>query len=269
MSTPPHIRRSYIDSPYGQTHLRAATPTAGAGRPTVICFHHSPHSSEVYRDFLPYLGTDRRVVAPDTPGFGESDGTPGQPSVEDYAGAMLPVIDAQPPGPIDLIGYHTGSLIAIETALLRPQRIRRLLLVCIPVINAAELARFEANPWPPPVQENGGHLDIEWKRSVEWRDPNMTMPMVAESFARKLRAGDRAFWGGLAAYRYATAEKLPQVSQEILAVNPRDDMYAVTPRAAPLIRSGRLVEVEPWGYGMFYVYPREIADYARAFFDRA
>lgn len=267
MSNAVTIRRGYVDSPYGQTHLRRAAPATPGNRPAVICFHHSPHSSEVYRDFLPHLGADRTVIAPDTPGFGESDGTPAEPRVEDYATALLPLIDAEM-GPIDLIGYHTGSLIAIETALLRPARVRRLLLFCIPVINAAELARFEANPWPPPVREDGGHLDIEWKRSVEWRDPAMTMTMVAESFARKLRAGDRAYWGGLAAYRYDTAAKLPQVGQEILAVNPRDDMYAVTPRAAPLIRHGRLVEREPWGYGMFYVYPADIAAFARDFFDR-
>jgi hypothetical protein len=146
--------------------------------------------------------------------------------------------------------------------------VRKLFLVCIPVISDAERRRFEAEPWPPPVREDGSHVMTEWQRSVTWRDPKMTIEQVADSFARKMRGGDRAAWGARAAYRYPTADRLPRLGQEVLCINPRDDMYEITPRAAPLIKNGKMVEVDNWGFGVFYVYPREIADLARRFFDR-
>lgn len=260
------VRRSYVDSRFGQLHVTTARPTSVV-RPSVVCFHHSPHSAEVYRDFLPVLAEDRVVYAPDTPGFGMSDFPPRAPEVADYAAAMLDLIDRTGSGPLDLVGYHTGSLIAIEVALARPQRVRRLFLVCIPVIHDAERRAFEATPWPPPISEDGAHVMTEWQRSVTWCHPKMTTAQIAESFARKLRGGDRAAWGGRAAFRYPTAERLPRVTQEVLCINTKDDMYEITPRAAPLIKNGRMIEIEDWGFGVFYVYPREVAEKARAFFD--
>lgn len=181
------VRRSYVDSRFGQLHVTTARPTSVV-RPSVVCFHHSPHSAEVYRDFLPVLAEDRVVYAPDTPGFGMSDFPPRAPEVADYAAAMLDLIDRTGSGPLDLVGYHTGSLIAIEVALARPQRVRRLFLVCIPVIHDAERRAFEATPWPPPISEDGAHVMTEWQRSVTWRHPKMTTAQIAESFAASCAA---------------------------------------------------------------------------------
>ena len=262
------IRRGYVDCRFGQLHVTTARPMSVSNKPAVLCFHHSPHSAEVYRDFLPAMASDRIVHAPDTPGFGQSDYPPSPPEISDYAAAMVEFVDRLDPGPIDIVGYHTGSLIAIDVALARPNRVRKLFLVCIPVITDSERRRFEAEPWPPPIREDGSHVMTEWQRSVTWRHPKMTTEQVAESFARKLRGGDRAAGGGRAAFRYPTADRLPRVTQEILCINTRDDMYEITPRAAPLIRNGAMIEVEDWGFGIFYVYSRDVAARAREFFDR-
>lgn len=88
------VNRGYVDARFGQVHFRIARPIDDAGKVPLLCFHMSPHSSRVYAGFLAAMGVDRVAVAPDTPGFGESDAPAQPPSVEDYAAAMGDVIDA-------------------------------------------------------------------------------------------------------------------------------------------------------------------------------
>jgi pimeloyl-ACP methyl ester carboxylesterase len=52
-----------------------------AARPAVVLLHGFPSSSHMYRDLIPKLATHYHVIAPDYPGFGNSD----QPSVADFA----------------------------------------------------------------------------------------------------------------------------------------------------------------------------------------
>ncbi len=59
------VRRAFLDAPEGQIHYR----TAGAGRP-VLLLHQTPRSSDEYRDVIPILARELRVVAMDTIGYG-------------------------------------------------------------------------------------------------------------------------------------------------------------------------------------------------------
>ncbi|MBO7746408.1 alpha/beta hydrolase [Paenibacillus sp. MWE-103] len=51
-----------------------------AGAPVVLLLHGFPSSSHMYRNLIPELASDYRVIAPDYPGFGNSD----QPSSEAF-----------------------------------------------------------------------------------------------------------------------------------------------------------------------------------------
>ena len=42
----------------------------------------------------------------------------------------------------DLLGYHTGSLIAMDMTLRRPNRIRKLVMVSVPLLTEAEIGRY-------------------------------------------------------------------------------------------------------------------------------
>lgn len=48
--------------------------------PTILFFHGFPSSSHMYRNLIPLLMNDYHVIAPDYPGFGNSD----QPSMEEF-----------------------------------------------------------------------------------------------------------------------------------------------------------------------------------------
>jgi pimeloyl-ACP methyl ester carboxylesterase len=262
------VRRAFVDARFGQVHLRHAGPVAVSGRPPLLCFHQSPNASSNFALFLGRMGTDRLAVAPDTPGFGESDRPAEPPEIADYAGAMADVLDAlEIDGPVDLLGYHTGVLIAAELALLRPQQIRRLVLIGIPVFNAEERAAFEKTPWPVPFKEDGSSLVEEWQRLLHWRGPGVELPTLRRFFAEKMRAGDHAWWGARAVFRHDTRSILPRLKQPILAVRPKDDLWDSMPRARDLIAPADWVDLPGYGHGMFDVIPDELAVLCRRFLD--
>jgi len=82
------VRRAFLDTPEGQIHYR----TAGAGRP-VLLLHQTPRSSDEYRDVIPILARELRVVAMDTIGYGDSYKPAGTSTIEDYV-APVPRIPA-------------------------------------------------------------------------------------------------------------------------------------------------------------------------------
>ena len=67
-----------------------------------------------------------RAIGVDTPGFGESDPTPFVPTAEDWAAAIPAVLDHLGVARADVLGHHTGSMVAPEVALQFPDRVRRL-----------------------------------------------------------------------------------------------------------------------------------------------
>ena len=264
-----NLRRMYVDCRFGQLHVRCAFPSSGGfdERTTLICLHQSPMSGRIFRGFLGEMGPDRSVYAPDTPGFGESDAPKKPPSIADYAGAIGDFIEQMRFRQVDLLGYHTGSSIAAELAILLPERVRRVVMVGVPVFNDAERAAFRRQPWPVPVREDGAHLAEEWQRTVRWRGPGVSLEQLAEGFADKLRNGPRAWWGASAAMQYPARDRLPHVVQPVLVIRPRDDLWEITERARALLTGASFVELPDYGFGLFDVAADVVARHVRTFLD--
>jgi pimeloyl-ACP methyl ester carboxylesterase len=234
----------------------------------LLCFHQSPMSGRVFQRFLTLMGTDRSVYAPDTPGFGESDPPPAAPSISDYAAAMVDFLDTMRLRQVDLLGYHTGACIATELALARPQVVRKVVLIGVPMLTEEERAAFRRSPWPIPPAEDGSHLAKEWARSLESRGPGVTLEMLARSFAEKLRNGPTASWGAAAVMAYPLRERLALVRQNVMVVRPRDDLWDATARTREVLRGARFVELPEYGHGLFEVAPERVVALAREFLTR-
>jgi pimeloyl-ACP methyl ester carboxylesterase len=263
------VRRLFIDGRFGQQHLRIARPPAEipAKRP-LVCFHLSPSSGHVYAKFIEEMGKDRVAVAPDTPGFGESDPPPALPTIHDYALAMIDLLDALDLDRVDLMGYHTGSKIAVETALTAPERVAHLVLVSAPIYTAEELARQKQTMGKPrPLMPDGSHLLEGWKGIYDWRGPGMTLEMVQREFAETLRGGENSWWGHHAAFHYHHADHLPKVEQPVLVLCPNDDLVEPTRRAKDYLKNGRFLELPDKGHGMLTLHTQEIAAIVRDFLD--
>ena len=126
-------RRAYFDCRFGQLHVRTAFPTTGGfdEQVTLFCLHSAQNSSRAFARFLPEIGDVRSVYAPDLPGLGESDPSTAA-SVAEAAGAISDLANDLRLRQIDVLGMHTGALVAMELAVLRPELVRRLVLTGVP-----------------------------------------------------------------------------------------------------------------------------------------
>ena len=114
-----------------------------AGNAPLICLHPAPSSGLYFATAMPLLNAERAVIAPDYPGYGGSDIQDAPLTIADYAAAMLDVIDnASLTSPVDVLGFHTGCLVAVEMAHQRPEVIRRLVLCDIPYFTAEQQDSF-------------------------------------------------------------------------------------------------------------------------------
>ena len=163
------IRKGYSDGPFGQTHWRMMGEQSG--KPDLYCLHPAPFSGLAYTKIMPLLAGDRRVIAPDYPGYGGSDPFKEHPTIAEYATAMFELVDdLTGDEPIDLTGFHTGNLVAGEMAISAPNRIRRLALVDVPAFDAETRAKYRAMAAQPfEISDDKACLDKPWKRGITSR----------------------------------------------------------------------------------------------------
>lgn len=266
IQTEPRLRRGYFECRFGQLHVHNAIPPGGGfdeGTP-LIALHQSPQSGSTFARFLPLMGGDRSVYAPDLPGFGWSDPPPSRPSVSDYAGAIADFCDSMRFKQVDVLGYGSGSFVAIELALTRTSVVRRLVCVGLPLASESERDAFRRAPWPVKPTEDGSYLAAEWQRT---RATGVGLPIesLARSFAEKLRNGPHAWWGLQAALEFPARDRLGRVSQPTLIVRPRDEWWDATMRVRELLPRARILDLPDVGAEAFEVAPERLAEAAGEF----
>lgn len=104
-----------------------AIAETGRGRPLVL-LHGVGASRIIWRHVAPVLAQDRRVLAPDLPGFGDSDPVGAGFDLETTAAALASVLAERAGEPFDLMGNSLGGAVALEVARLEPDLVRRLVL---------------------------------------------------------------------------------------------------------------------------------------------
>jgi pimeloyl-ACP methyl ester carboxylesterase len=142
-------RRAYFDCKFGQLHVRTAFPTTGGfdEEVTLFCLHPNDGSSRTFGRFVSELADVRSVYAPDLPGFGESDSSPGR-SIADGVTAISDLAHDLRLRQIDLLGVQYGAEVALELAAARPELVRRLVLAGAPTaerLNVVKQQRLMIN----------------------------------------------------------------------------------------------------------------------------
>ncbi len=260
-------RKSYLPGLHGQMHVWMAKPDAPAATP-LMCFHASPLSGRIFEFFLDEIGEDRWAIAPDTPGYGQSDAPTRPIGIAGYAAAMAHLLDELQIAEVDLLGYATGSFIAAELARQRPDSVRRLVLFGAPILAPVDAAslddRFGHEIEP---QADGSHLIPLWRQIYDERGPLQTLDWLMYVFPDHILAGPRKPWAPKAAFAYDLGQTLQQLQQPILVLNISGQIYATTARCEPYLNSGRLLDMPDWGHGFLQAQPRETAHLVREFLD--
>ena len=102
---------------------------AGGGERTPILFLHGVGSDKsVWRPQLDHFGDERRAIAFDYPGYGDSDPAPEGTTRDDYAAAIVSAMDELGVGEAHICGLSLGGVIAIAMHDAAPGRCVSLIL---------------------------------------------------------------------------------------------------------------------------------------------
>jgi len=174
---------------------------AGAG-PPVVLVHGLMGYSFSWRNTISTLAGQLEVFAIDAVGTGYSDRPPALDcTLKASAQRLLRFMDAASTEPFDVVGTSHGGGVAMMAAALRPERVRRLILVD-PVNPWAprgkRLAPFLSNPLIAPVfvqvASHSRSLRRYYFRRL-WGDPRRIPPGTFEGYAKPLEHADAWRYG--------------------------------------------------------------------------
>jgi pimeloyl-ACP methyl ester carboxylesterase len=265
-------QRGYGDNRFGQMHVSVKGPEKSQQSP-VVMFHQSPLSGRIFREQQAALATDRIVVCPDTPGFGDSDGPTSQPTMTDTGAAAAEALadlgyGPGGSGPVDLYGFHTGTFVAAEVAIQAPDLVRRVILCGVPYYAAAERQRMKGQFLSPyAFLTDPDYVDSMYRRMVSDGDDSITARRRLERFTDRMRSGPEGEWGPHAVFAYDADARLPLISQPLLLMAFDEPMTQPTRDARALLPDADYAELPALDMMGFMTAPDIVADAMREFLD--
>lgn len=211
-----HQTRHFVRTSLGQVHYI----DAGCSKDIpVVMLHQTPRSTDEYAEVIPIVAKHHRVIAIDTPGYGSSDKPHRQPTVQEYAKALIEVLDSLSIRKAHFLGHHSGGILAFEIAGKYPERVGKLIISGPIFINKALRSRnLSAKQWH--VKPDGSHLTKKWNKLSAWtQKPSLVNRILTDI----LRAGETSEYGHLACAKYRMEETLPLVkAPTLLLVGTKD-----------------------------------------------
>lgn len=116
------VEHHFIDVRGARLHV--AELGAGAG-PPLLLLHGWPQHWWAWRELMPLLAGDFRVLAMDLRGFGWSEATPRGYRKAELADDVAGVLDALAIDQVDLVGHDWGGVIGFLVCLRHGERVRR------------------------------------------------------------------------------------------------------------------------------------------------
>lgn len=269
----PKNKRVFVEGKFGQIHLRISEPAAPK-HPPLICLHMFPQSGRNFSKLLEAFSDDRIVIAPDFPGYGESDGPETPVGAEDYAASVWDVVDAlglaAPGQPIDLFGIHAGAKLGVEAACQRPEQVGRLVLSSAAVLSQRKVDELRKSMAHIPLDKKGTRFKTWWAILVRNQDHPSELEMSATALSEILRGGEQYHWGHMSVFTYNDrfAKALDQLDHRILLLNPNDGFHELTPRSLEFIRNGELLNRPDWSLNFVQNKTDELVPVLREFLAR-
>ena len=277
------MKRAYVDTPEGQIHYL----TEGSGK-ALLLLHMTPLSANMYRRLIPYLSRSRRVVAMDTLGFGNSDPPPASyTQIGDYARNVAHFLDALGIGETDVLGMLTGSVIAAETAIQFPQRVRRLVLFPYAMWKNEQerterIAEAKKKRAVTPKADGSHVADVlraAYGRTVDAAHPvdDADFDYMNDWICEAVRAGTRIVDIQTKIYAYVSEARLPLIQAPTLVVALGGEIvqHYNTPERARMIHalipgSDYIEMKEPDAdFRVWYTRPAQVAEIILRFLDGA
>lgn len=220
----PH--RAYVAGPWGQIHVRIDGPARG---PVVILMHKMVWSSVEFARAQPALARRGvRSVAIDLPGYGLSDAPGSEPSADQYADAILPVLKALGIRRPVLLGANTGATLVAAFALRHPDRARAIILDGPPVFPPEALPGLLAEPeFDRTARPGGAEFVARWHELDAMGKGALEPETIRTGLMQFFAAGPNYLWGHQAIFKYPLGEALGRVRRPVaLLTYPGDQLRA-------------------------------------------
>lgn len=257
------MRRKLLDLPGLTLHYRSA---GDPERPTLLMFHQTPSASAMFEALARELAGDFRILAPDTPGFGESEEGAGPVSMKYYAGAMHSLLDALGVPRCDLFGHHSGAGLALQLAHDFPERARRLALSGPPLLDEAGRRALPLRAPQLAPREDGAHLLDAW-RCIREKDPQAPLALSARETRLALAAGGAWRRAYQAVAEQPVAEQLAALRCPALVfAGDQDTLYPSLDAAHRLLKAGRKAVIAGAGTYVCDRFAPQVAALLREFF---
>ncbi|MCZ0944022.1 MAG: alpha/beta fold hydrolase [Gammaproteobacteria bacterium] len=224
----PSIQRSSARVRVDGTELDLHYRVAGSG-PPLFALHPSPLDSAFMETLMARLADRATVIAPDTPGFGDSDPLPGP--IHDLGPCVRAMKALRQALGLDRVGVYgsaTGAQIAVEWAKTEPQALSGIVLDNAAAFGEAERRRILKGYLPDVTPSpDASHLARAWLAAHDgtlffpWQAPsteNRISPELAPAAAMQatargyLRAGPGYASIYRAAFRNERVERLAPVA---------------------------------------------------------
>jgi haloalkane dehalogenase len=159
-----NVTRHYLTINGRRVHFRRS----GKG-PPLLMVHQSPRSSAEYDSQMRQWGAHFTCIAPDTPGFGQSDPlAKADPDIDDYADAVVEFARALGLEKTAAYGFHSGGIILVTALRRHPDFFHGLAVGGYAIWTPEEMAIFGDAYLPPFLPSAyGEHLTWLWNRILE------------------------------------------------------------------------------------------------------
>ena len=118
----------FIDVAGIRTAYREWPGRGAAADRTVLCLHGYPTSSYLWRAVAPVMTARAHVIAPDLPGFGDSELGPCTGTWEELAQFVDDFVGALDLAPVDLMVHDWGGLAGLWWLTEHPEKVRTLII---------------------------------------------------------------------------------------------------------------------------------------------
>ena len=251
------IRCSYVDTSYGQVHLRMAGQQSDAL--PVVMLHQTASHSVMFEGVMEQLQHRYWCVAPDTPGYGGTAHPKETGSIESYARTIRAALDALGIHRCWLFGHHTGASIAVQMATDDPSFVARLALSGPPCLNRDQLEALIPKAAPKRLEQDGSHFTAVWKR-ISAKAPAAQVALIHREAVSNLQVGPRYLEAYQAVFAHDFEGQLSDLDVVTLVMaGPDDTLRGSLERAYESLQQGYLINLPAGGTYVWDTHPELIA----------
>jgi haloalkane dehalogenase len=255
------VRRFYIDAPHGQIHGRIAP---SVGKPWIVLLHQSPSSSVMFEALMPFLMPYFSVIAPDNPGFGQSDPLDNV-TVEALGACVVAVMKAHAIDKAFIFGHHTGAAIAAGLGVEHSEFCAAIAMCGPPALSAQQRQMLPAMAPVVIAQPDGAHLGAMWSK-LRAKETSAPPTLSTREVALALSAvSTKEAYQCVADYDFLAA--LPKITCPLmLFAGERDSLIDYFPAAQSAAPQAKVMRIEDAGGYICDLRPALVARLLAEFF---